>query len=197
MVFSSIVFLLFFLPALLITYYFAHPKYKNWVLLFFSIFFYSWGAPKFIFVLLGTTLVDFYLVQFMWKSPNPLQRKLLLSISVSINLGLLVYFKYSNFFIDSINSVLTTTGFQPIPWLELALPIGISFYTFETLTYVMDVYRGVHKPLRNFWDYQLYIILFPKLIAGPIIRYHDLADQIMDRTQNESNDIRMRGFYLV
>ncbi len=195
MVFSSIVFLLFFLPALLITYYFAHPKYKNWVLLFFSIFFYSWGAPKFIFVLLGTTLVDFYLVQFMWKSPNPLQRKLLLSISVSINLGLLVYFKYSNFFIDSINSVLTTTGFQPIPWLELALPIGISFYTFETLTYVMDVYRGVHKPLRNFWDYQLYIILFPKLIAGPIIRYHDLADQIMDRTQNESNDIRMRGFY--
>ena len=75
------------------------------------------------------------------------------------------------------------------------MPIGISFYTFETITYVIDVYRGVHKPLRNFWDYQLYIILFPKLIAGPIIPFHDFADQIYDHTEHETTDNRLRGLY--
>jgi alginate O-acetyltransferase complex protein AlgI len=99
-----------------------------------------------------------------------------------MNLGLLFYFKYSNFFIENVNAFLGLLGFSAIKWTKLVLPIGISFYTFETITYVVDVYRGVHKPLKNFWDYQLYIILFPKLIAGPIIRYHDLADQITDRT---------------
>ena len=82
-----------------------------------------------------------------------------------------------------------------IQWAKLVLPIGISFYTFETLTYVIDVYRKVHKPLDNFLDYQLYIILFPKLIAGPIIRYHEIADQITDRTANETIDNKLSGFY--
>jgi len=195
MVFSSIVFLLYFLPTFLITYYFTGKKYKNIVILLFSIFFYSWGAPKFIFVILSTTFLDFHLVKWMSQTQKPLHRKLMLTLSVSVNLGLLFYFKYSNFFIENINSLFSIFGSHHIQWTKLVLPIGISFYTFETITYVVDVYRRVHKPLDNFWDYQLYIILFPKLIAGPIIRYHDLADQIKDRSQNETIDNKLTGFY--
>jgi alginate O-acetyltransferase complex protein AlgI len=122
-------------------------------------------------------------------------RRLMLALSVSINLGLLFYFKYSNFFIENVNTVLTLLGTHHIGWTKLALPIGISFYTFETITYVVDVYRKVHKPLNNFWNYQLYIIFFPKLIAGTIIRYHDLADQIDNRSKNETLDHVLTGFY--
>lgn len=195
MVFSSIVFLLFFLPAFLVTYYLVGNKYKNLAILVFSIFFYSWGAPRFIFVILGTTFIDFHLVKWMSLTRKQLHRRLMLTLSVSINLGLLFYFKYSNFFIENVNEVLAVFGEKHIEWTKLILPIGISFYTFETITYVVDVYRRIHKPLDNFWDYQLYIILFPKLIAGPIIRYHDLADQITDRSSNETVDNRLTGFY--
>ncbi len=170
MVFSSIVFLLYFLPLFLLTYYLADKKYKNLIILVFSVFFYSWGAPKFIFVILGTTFLDFHLVKWMSGLENKLHRRLMLTLSVSINLGLLVYFKYSNFFIENVNSFISFFGASDVRWTKLVLPIGISFYTFETITYVVDVYRRVHKPLQNFWDYQVYIILFPKLIAGPIIR---------------------------
>lgn len=195
MVFSSIIFLLYFLPLFLITYYLVGKKYKNLVILCFSVFFYSWGAPKFIFVIIATTFLDFHIVKWISKSEVESKRKWLLFFSVAVNLGLLFYFKYSNFFVDNINAALSVAGFQKIEWLKLVLPIGISFYTFETITYVMDVYRKVHKPLLNFWDYLLYIILFPKLIAGPIVRYHDLADQITDRTKNDTTDNRLIGFY--
>ncbi len=195
MVFSSTIFLLIFLPIFLITYYFAHDKYKNIVILVFSCLFYSWGAPKFLFVILGSTFIDFHLVKWMDRSKTDLHRKIMLSISVGINLGLLIYFKYSNFFIDNLNAALSTFGYNEIAWAKLILPIGISFYTFETITYVFDVYRRVHKPLTNFWDYQTYIILFPKLIAGPIIRYHDLAGQITDRKENETIDNKLIGMY--
>ncbi len=195
MVFSSILFLLYFLPAFLIVYYIVPKKFKNLVLLLSSIFFYSWGAPRFIFVILGTTFVDFYLVRWMSLSESRIRRRALLTLSVSINLGLLFYFKYSNFFIDNLNAALSLAGIKEIGWAKLILPIGISFYTFETITYVVDVYRKIHKPLTNFWDYQLYIILFPKLIAGPIIRYNDLADQITDRSANDTLDNRLTGFY--
>ncbi len=195
MVFSSIVFLLYFLPIFLFVYYFADKRYKNIVILLFSIFFYSWGAPKFIFVILGTTFLDFHLVKWMFGVKEKIKRRLILALSVSVNIGLLFYFKYSNFFIENVNAVLNLFGDGNIQWTKLVLPIGISFYTFETITYVVDVYRGIHRPLTRFWDYQLYIILFPKLIAGPIIRYHDLADQITDRSVNETLDNKLTGFY--
>ena len=195
MVFSSIVFILFFLPAFILAYYLVPKKLKNIVILLFSIVFYSWGAPKFIFVILGTTFVDYHLVKWMSRTKEQRYRRLMLALSIFINLGLLCYFKYSNFFIENVNHVLSLVGVQHIHWTKLILPIGISFYTFETITYVMDVYRRVHKPLDNFWNYQLYIIFFPKLIAGPIIRYHDLADQIEDRSKNETLDNVLTGFY--
>jgi len=196
MVFSSIIFLVYFLPVFLLSYYVAPKKLKNPVILLFSIFFYSWGAPKFIFVILATTFLDFYLVRWMSKTPKRLYKRLMLTLSVSVNLGLLFYFKYSGFFIENVDLVLTHLFHgQALGWTKLVLPLGISFYTFETITYVVDVYRGVHKPLNNFWNYQLYIILFPKLIAGPIVRYNELADQITDRAQNETTENRLMGFY--
>jgi alginate O-acetyltransferase complex protein AlgI len=103
--------------------------------------------------------------------------------------------KYCGFFIENLNSIFISLGLKQIHFIKLLLPLGISFYTFETITYVVDVYRRVHKPLDTFWDYQLYIILFPKLIAGPIIRYHELADQLKDRRANETIDNRLAGFY--
>lgn len=149
----------------------------------------------FIFVILGSTFIDFHLVRWMDSATSPSKRKGLLAASLVINLGLLFYFKYSNFFIDNVNRLLSLAGAGPVPWLELALPIGISFYTFETVTYVVDVYRKVHKPLDRFWNYQLYIILFPKLIAGPIVRYHELADQITNRLANENVQFKLTGLY--
>jgi len=116
-------------------------------------------------------------------------------LSICMNLGLLFYFKYCNFFIENVNCILSWLHIEHIKILEVVLPIGISFYTFESLTYVIDVYRRVHKPLKNFWHYQLYIILFPKLIAGPIIRYHEIADQITDRSAQETIDNRLAGFF--
>ena len=167
------------------------------MLLLASILFYSWGAPKFIFVLLGTTFADFYLVKWMHESTESRKQKILLSVSVVMNIGLLCYFKYANFFIENVNAVFLQSGVTEIKWISVVLPIGISFYTFETITYVVDVYRGIHKPLKNVWDYQVYIMLFPKLIAGPIIRFHDLADQIKaeDRKKNDTFDNRLIGFY--
>jgi alginate O-acetyltransferase complex protein AlgI len=193
MVFSSIVFLLYFLPAFMLLYFITPSKFKNVVILVGSICFYAWGAPKFIFVILFTTFLDFHLVTWMDKTSNDFKRKVMLLLSVSLNLGLLFYFKYSNFFIENVNAALAIFGDKQIQWTKLVLPIGISFYTFETITYVVDVYRRTHKPLTKFWDYQLYIILFPKLIAGPIIRYHDLADQIVER--KDCVDDKLIGFY--
>ena len=195
MVFSSIIFLFYFLPVFLLVYFLLPSRFKNTWILFSSICFYAWGAPRFIFVILGTTLLDFYLVRLIYAQKNKHKRLFYLCISLAVNLGLLFYFKYCNFFITNINEVMHHLGMAPIPWVNLVLPIGISFYTFETITYVVDVYKNVHPPLKKFWDYQLYIIFFPKLIAGPIIRFHDFADQIYDHTQFETIDNRLQGFY--
>ncbi|MCF8424169.1 MAG: MBOAT family protein [Bacteroidia bacterium] len=195
MVFSSVTFLVYFLPIFLVIYFLSPQKFKNLVLLISSILFYSWGAPKFIFVILATTTLDFYLVKLLYNSVSEKQRKLFLILSLCLNLGLLFYFKYCNFFIDNLNSLLSGFGINEIIWIKIILPIGISFYTFESLTYVVDVYRRIHKPLDNFLQYQMYIIMFPKLIAGPIIRYHEIHDQIADRSINDTVDNKLTGFY--
>ncbi len=194
MIFSSITFLLYFFPVFLLIYFLVGRKYKNVTILLASIIFYAWGAPRFIFVILGTTVLDFLFVQRMHNYSKPLHKKLMLVLSLSMNLGLLFYFKYCNFFIDNLNPVFDAFNIGHINLAKIILPIGISFYTFESITYVVDVYRGIHKPLKNFWDYQLYIIFFPKLIAGPIVRYHDIADQITDRFDRTVFDDRLIGF---
>lgn len=195
MVFSSVIFLAFFFPIVFTIYFLLHNKVKNVFLLIVSILFYMWGAPKFIFAILATTTLDFYLVQILHNSTTEKKRKLFLVLSLCLNVGMLFYFKYCNFFIDNANAVLHLFTDKEIHWTKIILPIGISFYTFESLTYVVDVYRRVHKPLDNFWQYQLYIILFPKLIAGPIIRYHEISDQITGRLGKENVNDVLNGFY--
>jgi len=195
MVFSSVIFLVYFLPVFLAIYFLTPRAAKNYVLLAASIFFYAWGAPRFIFVILGTTTVDFYFVKLLYNARSENKRKLFLILSLCLNVGLLFYFKYCNFFVENFNVVLNTLGMKEVSWTQVILPIGISFYTFESLTYVIDVYRRVHKPLDNFLQYQLYIILFPKLIAGPIIRYHEISDQIADRSANDTVNNKLTGFF--
>lgn len=145
--------------------------------------FYAWGAPKFIFILLGSTFLDFYLVQLMHKQSIGLNKKLLLVLSIILNVGLLAYFKYANFFIDNVNILLENAGMESVQLHKILLPIGISFYTFQTLTYSIDVYRKVHAPLKKVSDYMLYIIMFPQLIAGPIVRFNQIADQLVQREE--------------
>ncbi len=193
MIFSSIAFLLYFLPFFLFLYYLSSEKYKNYIILLASIFFYSWGAPGFVFILMASTFVDFYLVRLMDQTEEKKKKKLLLGLSIALNLGLLAFFKYANFFVDNVNAVLSETGANEIQWTKIALPIGISFYTFQTLTYSIDIYRKVHKPLNKVWDYLLYIMMFPQLIAGPIVRFNTIADQIEGR--RETNYDRLLGFY--
>lgn len=195
MVFSSVIFLVYFLPVFLAIYFLTPRVAKNYVLLAASIFFYAWGAPRFIFAILATTTVDFYFVKLLHNATTEKKRKLFLVLSLFLNVGMLFYFKYCNFFVENFNAILATFGAKEISWTKVILPIGISFYTFESLTYVIDVYRRVHKPLDNFLQYQLYIILFPKLIAGPIIRYHEISDQIADRSANDTIDNKLTGFF--
>ncbi|MBI1268436.1 MAG: MBOAT family protein [Cryomorphaceae bacterium] len=183
MVFSSTFFLLYFLPVFLLIYHLVGRSWKNWVILAASIFFYSWGAPKFIFVIIASTIIDFFIVRKMHESNDEKKRRQLLALSLILNLGLLLYFKYANFFVENVNTLLSSLGISPMRWLEVALPIGISFYTFQTLTYAVDVYRKVHAPLKKVSDYLLYIMSFPQMIAGPIVRFSAVADEIESRTE--------------
>ncbi len=194
MVFASPIFLVYFLPLVLLGYFLVPKKLKNIFLLIASVVFYSWGAPKFIFAILLTTTIDFFLAKIIDASSNNKKRKLALLLSVIMNIGFLFYFKYCNFFIENFNSLFQLIGVGEINALNVIMPIGISFYTFESITYLVDVYRKIHKPLQNFWDYQLYILFFPKLIAGPITRYHEIADQITGRFNSDVFDNLIIGF---
>lgn len=194
MVFSSIIFLCFFLPCVLLLYFISDRKYKNSILLIASVFFYSWGGPKFIFVILITTVLDYLLADQIYRSKK--YKLFFLILSLSLNISLLFYFKYSNFFIDNINFLFGWLGMSEFaPAAKIALPIGISFYTFESITYIVDVYKGQHKPLKRFFDYLLYILFFPKLIAGPIIRYHEIEGQLTGRFDSDNINNKINGLF--
>ena len=175
MLFSSIPFLYYFLPAVLILYFLAPRKLKNAVLLISSLIFYGWGEPKLLFLMVFTIALFFFcgLAIARWEN----RKKLWLTVSVVISLGLLGVFKYADFFIDSFNRV---TGLS-VPFLRLALPVGISFYTFQCLSYTIDVYRGNVPAQRDPVAFGAYVALFPQLIAGPIVRYADIARELENR----------------
>lgn len=156
--------------------------------------FYFWGAPNYFGILVFSILFDFVMARQI-DSRQGRSRKLWLAFSVCVNVGLLLYFKYSNFFIENINESLTAMGMANVKWTAVALPIGISFFTFHELSYVMDVYRGVKKPMKSLVDYALYILLFPQLIAGPIVRFNEISDQIVDRKAHENIDNKLLGLY--
>lgn len=175
MVFSSISFLYYFLPAVLAVYFLVPWKWKNGVLLIASLFFYGWGEPKLL-ALMVFTIVLFYICG-LAIARSEKRKKLWFGISVVISLVLLGLFKYADFFISSVNAA---TGLS-LPLLKLALPVGISFYTFQCLSYTIDVYRGNVPPQKNPISFGAYVALFPQLIAGPIVRYVDVARELDSR----------------
>ena len=183
MLFSSVLFLFYFLPFVLIIYFISPKKYRNLILFLSSLFFYSWGEPKYIWIMLFSTVLDYTCGRFVddYKAKgNVGKAKLWLSISISVNLGLLGFFKYSDFLITNINHIFNLN----IPILNLVLPIGISFYTFQTMSYTIDVFRGDTKVQKNIISFGTYVTLFPQLIAGPIVRYQTVAEEIDNRVES-------------
>jgi alginate O-acetyltransferase complex protein AlgI len=186
MVFSSTIFLFVFLPAVIICYY-SHQllptkKLRNAALLFFSYLFYLYGAAGFLMILILSTLADYVLGLLIERKAE--HRRLWLSSSLVLNLGLLAYFKYANFFVDEANRFLIGLKFFPIEWNDVILPIGISFFTFQKLSYIIDVYRGKSRALENIIDFALYIAMFPQLIAGPIVRFSYIRSQLKERRES-------------
>ncbi len=180
MLFSSIPFLYYFLPAVLILYYLVPKCLKNAVLLFSSLFFYYWGEPEYVKLMVASILMGYVLGLLIgcFREKKPRLAKLFLILSVVTSLGLLGYFKYADFMIENFNAA---TGLS-IALLKIALPIGISFYTFQILSYTIDVYRGDTPAQKNPITLGAYIAMFPQLIAGPIVRYGDVAAQLARRT---------------
>lgn len=193
MVFSSNIFLFFFLPIFLIAYFVTPQKFRNYTLLLFSLVFYAYGAPDFVFLLVGECIVNYFLVRGMAKTEKTSTKRLLCGLSVVMALGLLLYFKYANFFMENLNAILGWAHHEPIGWMKVALPIGISFFTFQSITYTIDVYRGTTPPSQKLTDYVLYIMMFPQLIAGPIVNYNSVAAQLVSRTSTMED--RALGFY--
>lgn len=180
MVFSSFVFLLVFLPLILLIYYLCPARARNVILLVASLIFYGWGEPKYLWIMLFSTVFDYTngrLIEYWQKKDCHKRAKFFLVIDVCGNLGILGFFKYTDFFIGSINS-LTGAG---ISLLHIALPIGISFYTFQTMSYTIDVYRGVVPAQKNILKFATYVTLFPQLIAGPIVQYKTVGEELSSR----------------
>lgn len=179
MVFSSLIFLFIFFPLTLLLYFIARNiKTKNFILVVASLIFYSWGEPVWVILLIFSSILDYTVSHAIEKHRNQPITKFYLAVSVIINLGLLAIFKYSGFFISTINSAFGLS----LPEPAFSLPIGISFYTFQTMSYSIDVYRGNVKAQKSFMNFLMFVSLFPQLIAGPIVRYSDIEDQISKRT---------------
>lgn len=178
MVFSSLSFLILFLPSVLFFYWIVPKKAKNIILLIFSLSFYFWGEQKLVLLMILSCVVNFLMAIIIEKIKKRPIKSILLILDVLYNIGMLCYFKYMDFFIDSFNHIFKTT----FPLLKIALPIGISFYTFQTLSYVIDVYRKKFEAEKNLINFSLYVTFFPQLIAGPIVRYEDVIKEIKERT---------------
>ncbi len=180
MVFSSLVFLFFFLPIVIILYYLSPRSIRLAILFLASLIFYSWGEPVYIYLIIFSTILDYTMGMLIHKfSHNQSFRKLFLIISITVNLALLGFFKYSDFFINSINSIFNTD----FGLLHLPLPIGISFYTFQTLSYTIDVFRNKINVQKNIISFGAYVALFPQLIAGPIVTYESIESDINNKNR--------------
>lgn len=190
MTFSSGIFLVYFLPLLLLSYWCCPKRFRNPLLLLASAFLYWWGAPDFIWILLVASGINFFVAQKIHQSEKP---KPYLVFYIVINLVLLCYYKYFNFFIENFNATLIKFGFEAVEWTKIALPIGISFFIFQSITYGVDIYRKEAQPQKSLLNYWLFILFFPQLIAGPIVKYKKIAPQLDNRTDRFENFIN--GFY--
>ena len=177
MLFSGIPFLFYFLPCVLLVYFIVPQKGRNAVLLAASLFFYGWGEPKFLLFMVFSIVQGYVFARLIGRGRR---KKLFLTLSLVLSFALLGYCKYADFFIENFNAV---TGLS-LPLWKIALPIGISFYTFQIASYEIDVYRGDVAAQHNFIDFAAYVAMFPQLIAGPIVRYRDIAPQLKERTHS-------------
>lgn len=177
MLFSSITFLYCFLPCVLLVYFIVPDRMKNFVLLLSSLLFYGWGEPKYLAFMLASIAQSYIAARLVERLRGTAGARLVTALSAAASLGLLAYCKYADFFIENFNAL---TGLS-VPLLRVALPVGISFYTFQILSYVIDVYRGDVPAQRNFIDLAMYVAMFPQLIAGPIVRYSDIAGSLKNR----------------
>lgn len=209
MVFSSFTFLFMFFPIFLLFYYVSPNKYKNLILFIFSLFFYAWGEPIYILIMIFSTINDFTFGQLIYKHKfeqnNHKKAKMFLILSIIINLSLLGFFKYTPLILDIIETyslkINATTIYNYIRncnanW-NIALPIGISFYTFQTMSYSIDIYRGVSKPQKNIVDFGAYVAMFPQLIAGPIVSYNKIEKYLNVKYRNEKIDFEAGSMIFV
>ena len=176
MLFSSMTFVFMFLPIVCAIYLLVRPEIKNYVLLIASMLFYAWGEPRYLAIMILTIVINYFGAYFISRSNH--HKKYILAITVIANLSFLFYFKYFNFVMRNINDAFDAQ----FNFINVIMPIGISFYTFQALSYVVDVYRGEVKVQKDIYKLALYISLFPQLVAGPIVKYHDVAEQIDKRT---------------
>ncbi len=183
MVFSSLTFLYFFLPIVLLTYFAVPMKGKNIIIFISGFLFYAWGEPFYIVIMILSTIIDYTAGRLMAKfDDNKKLRTVFLLMSLVMNLGLLAVFKYSSFIITNVNDIFGTNIFNP----NLPLPIGISFYTFQSMSYTIDLYLRKIKVQKSIINFTSYVTLFPQIVAGPIVRYEDIANEIDDRTISTS-----------
>lgn len=180
MLFSSMTFLFVFMPVLAVVYFFSRKEIKNYVLLIASIIFYAWGEPRYLAIMIITIIVNYFGALLLDVPSLQNRRKLVLGLTVLADLSFLFYFKYFNFVIDNLNAVFAAD----FTFVDVVMPIGISFYTFQAMSYLIDVYRGEVPAQRDIYKLALFIVLFPQLVAGPIVKYHDVCEQI------DSRDVR-------
>ena len=178
MLFSSITFLFYFLPILLIIYFIVPKKFKNLVLFIFSLFFYFYGEPKYGFLLLLSCIINYIMGNLIDKYRK--RAKVFLIIALMYNIGQLIYFKYLDFFIENINNIFNTN----IGFMYIVMPIGISFFTFQTISYVVDIYNKKVESSKSFINFATYVCLFPQLVAGPIVRYETISNELKNRKSN-------------
>jgi len=199
MLFNSYEFLFLFLPVVLLGYYLLVPKGARlgWLTLL-SYFFYGWWDWRFCSLMLISTLIDYQAGKHIGASDDRIVRRRWLILSMVSNLSLLGFFKYFDLAAQSVNQLTALFGLDaPIPLLHVVLPVGISFYTFQSMSYSIDIYLGAAKPARSIWSFACYVALFPQLIAGPIVRYRDLADQLVARTHTWSKAALGINFFIV
>jgi alginate O-acetyltransferase complex protein AlgI len=213
MVFSSHLFVFYFLPLALLVYYCLPQRARHLGLTLLSYVFYGWSNPYFVPLMMASTLIDYAcglalvrgqagpdgrLVALAAGSARTRAQKTALCISITTNLGLLAFFKYFNFGIESYNALLQSMGASDLQWehfLRITLPLGISFYTFQSMSYTIDVYRGNAGVIRNGVDFACYVSMFPQLVAGPIVRFHEVADQLRSRSHTLTKFARGVAFF--
>jgi alginate O-acetyltransferase complex protein AlgI len=214
MVFSSYFFIFYFLPLVLLLYYVSPKKLRHLTLTIISYVFYGWANPAFVLLMIGSTIIDYICGLFIseqlgenWKKPiktlvkggdRTKRQRIAVTVSVISNLSLLVFFKYFNFAVENYNGLLEFIGLQTIESdsiINVVLPLGISFYTFQSMSYSIDIYRGNAKAIRNFTDFACYVSMFPQLVAGPIIRFQEVSNQLKHRTHTLEKFSRGIAFF--